>query len=212
MKRNIFALIFMVLLTGTILNSCKKDKEEEDKGPKCEAFTDARDNQNYNVVKVGEQCWMSQNLNFAATSGSWCYSNNNTNCSNYGRLYTWQASTTACPEGWKLPSDGDWKTLEKTLGMIDVHANEVGWERGSDEGTKIKVNGSSGFNAQLAGKKDPGNGPFGDLSTFGFFWTSSQGTMESKAWRRTISSTEARIFRGDFAKDYGFSVRCVKVQ
>ncbi|MDD3876054.1 MAG: FISUMP domain-containing protein [Bacteroidales bacterium] len=210
MKKNVFALMIVAFAAMFVMTSCKKDEEEE--GPKCESFTDARDNQTYTAVKIGSQCWMAKNLNVAVSTGSWCYDGNNTNCANYGRLYSWTAAGSACPTGWKLPSDADWISLEKSIGMADAHTSVVGWERGTDEGTKLKVNGSSGFNAQLAGKKDPGNGPYGDLSTYGYFWTSTTGSLETKAWRRTLWSTEARIFRGDFPKDYGFSVRCVKVE
>lgn len=35
----------------------------------------------------------------------------------YGLLYTYDAALAAIPEGWRLPSDADWKNLEKALGM-----------------------------------------------------------------------------------------------
>ena len=30
------------------------------------------------------------------------------NYSTYGVLYNWPAAMAACPDGWHLPSDGDW--------------------------------------------------------------------------------------------------------
>jgi len=211
MKKELLVMLIMALFVTSVVTSCKKDKEED--GPKCESFTDTRDNQTYTAVKIGDQCWMAKNLNFATPTGSWCYANNNTNCNNYGRLYTWQAATTACPTGWKLPTDSEWKTLEMALGMSQADANITGWERGTDQSTKLKVNGSSGFNALIAGKKDPGSGPFGDLNVFGYFWSSTtMAGIDSKAWRRTLSPSEPRVFRGDFPKEYSFSVRCLKVE
>jgi len=196
----------MLLSLVVTVISCKKDKTTTDT---CVTFSDSRDSQSYTTVKIGGQCWMAKNLNYTVATTSWCYNNTASNCTNYGRLYSWTAASTACPSGWKLPSDAEWKTLEITAGMTQTQADADGSYRGTDQGTKLKVNGSTGFGALLSGLRDP-SGNFNDLSSIGYYWTSTQGTLTTKYYRRTFTSTEPTVYRGDMNKDNGFSVRCLK--
>ncbi|MBX2874668.1 MAG: hypothetical protein KTR30_21275 [Saprospiraceae bacterium] len=54
--------------------------------------------------------WMAQNLNFEMAESK-CKYDSDANCEAHGRLYTWEAATSACPDGWHLPSDDEWYLL-----------------------------------------------------------------------------------------------------
>ena len=71
--------------------------------------------------------------------------------SEYGYLYTYEAALAAVPEGWRLPSDEDWKKLEAELGMEQSQIDLDNSWRGINAGDYLKQGGASGFNALFAG-------------------------------------------------------------
>lgn len=76
---------------------------------------DPRDGKTYKTVKIGNQVWMAENLNYKmgvekrhnglVVDGSWCYGDKPANCKKYGRLYSYRFAKIACPDGWHLPSE-----------------------------------------------------------------------------------------------------------
>ena len=76
---------------------------------------DSRDGQIYKTVKIGSLTWMAENLNYE-TENSYCYKDNEANCSKYGRLYPWSAANSACPTGWRMPSQTEWISLITAAG------------------------------------------------------------------------------------------------
>lgn len=183
-----------------------------------ESFTDPRDGQTYYIRDIGSQRWFIENLNYETTSSSW-YDNNSANGDLYGRLYNWDDALTACPEGWHLPSDDEWKILEMHLGMSQSDADSQGIRNSGDVGLKMKstsgwddLNGtnSSGFSAYPGGYSYYQD--FGYLGTIGTFWTATE-TSSSEAWYRYLDSANG-IYRYDYLlnKEISMSVRCVMDQ
>ena len=179
-------------------------------------FTDPRDGQTYATVDIGSQTWFAENLNYQTTN-SWWYDNSSANGDVYGRLYTWEAALTACPDGWHLPTDDEWKQLEMFLGMSQSEADDTGW-RGTNEGEKMKStsgwnsngNGtnSSGFNGLPGGHRDS-SGSFHLLGDHGKWWSSTE-YSGAGVWYRGLYYNDDQVGRSGSIKADGRSVRCLK--
>jgi len=212
---NYFLLVLAFAWTG-----CDK----EDIGP---SFVDSRDGESYKIVEIGGVTWMAENLRYNAAGN---FLNPNNPNSNYGRLYDWptvmngdSSSTTSpsnvqgiCPDGWHLPSDEEWKTLEKSTGMSESEANGTSW-RGTDTGTHLKStsgwsnNGygtnSNSFNAFPTGRHW---NSYSNAEDDAFFWTATE-FSSTQAWFRWLSNGKSEVYRTMWSKTtYAISCRCVQ--
>jgi hypothetical protein len=142
---------------------------------------DERDGNIYLVIQFNDQWWMCQNLKFDAGEGSSCYEGDETNCMLKGRWYSWEAAQRACPEGYRLPGDEDWKALEIFIGRFD---------------------------ADFAGIVNPISDD-AYFNTHAYFWTATEHD-EINGWARVMEKTKVGIDRQIITKNYGLSVRCVK--
>ena len=144
----------------------------------CEYGTlhDERDGQTYKTVKIGDQWWMAENLNYK-TDSSLCYKLADSNCTKYGRLYPWGdvVHGGGCPNGWFLPTSSEIYELELNTGSSfeALVAEEYG---GVD---------AYGFSVKLIPSLYE---PDGDVSIKSFdgemgssteFWPEDQGTVTS---------------------------------
>jgi uncharacterized protein (TIGR02145 family) len=203
-------------------------------------FTDSRDGHSYPYKTIGTQTWMTENLAWLPSvnpfsvysydtpfyyvygyEGSTVASAKATgNYTTYGVLYNWPAALTACPSGWHLPTDEEWKVLEKNQGMSQSDADAAGWRYSGTIGGKLKEAGtshwispntgatnSSGFTA-LPGGLSTSEG-FTYLGSYTTFWSASESDA-SLAWGRTLYCYRDGVYRYYGYCYYGFSVRCLQ--
>jgi len=159
-------------------------------------MTDSRDGKVYRTVKIGDQTWMAENLNYSDSTKtpslkgkSWCYNNVAANCDVAGRLYTWAAAI----DSVKLVSDaenpldcGYGKTCSLTLPVQGIC--DKGWHLPSQAewstlitkvggrstaGTKLKSQSGWYINGNGNGNGDDAFGfsalPAGDRGHHGYF-------------------------------------------
>ncbi len=174
-------------------------------------FVDPRDGYAYPVVTIGRGRWLAENLRFK-TADSRCYEGDDANCEDHGRLYRLADALRACPPGWRVPSEGDWRDLERALGMADV---DLGKERGRGEplGRRLKFGGDTGFNVRYSGWIDPHRADSSiAMGRNAAYWTSTPAPpddVSATVWHRDVAANRNSIWRSAVNVTYWLSVRCV---
>lgn len=90
---------------------CVKNKDRADG-----RFKDSRDGKYYKYAYIGNTRWMAENLNYGNDSLGKCSWDDDENCSENGRYYTYEESRTVCPDGWRLPTENDFSELIENVG------------------------------------------------------------------------------------------------
>jgi len=217
-----------LLVMGLVLiltHSCQKDENAP------EAITD-KDGNVYTSVTIGTQVWMVENLKttkfndgtaipLVTDNTAWknlvtpgyCWYNNDaaTYKEAYGALYNWYAVNTGklCPSGWHVPTVAEWETLTDYLGTYVV------------AGGKLKETGNTHWNAPNAGASNesgftalPGgdrssNGAYDGIGGYGTWWSSTEDSNTEAKFEQILSGFGG-VYRDDYAKQNGFSVRCLQ--
>jgi len=197
----------------------------------------------YKTIQIGTQEWMAENLRVTKyrngdnivrvssgvslqqegnqSTGAYCSPafDSAYDCP-YGKLYNWFAVTSTnnlCPEGWHVPTDSEWGTLENLLGQNQGNCCFGAAGKMKNTGTNYWENdffgatNASGFSALPAGFVLSGQDFLG-LGRFATFWSSSISSLsDDLGYFISLSFEEENIsdFR-DFKKTNASSVRCVK--
>lgn len=172
-------------------------------------FKDERDDKFYRYVEIGSQIWMAENLNYYTSTGSWYPNDSEDNSDDFGCLYDLKTAKISCPQGWHLPTDEEWKTLERTLGMDESEIDIIGERESGKVGEKLQKQHPfldvepSGFDAQFAGMRRS-DGSYEYVGFWSVYWTRD-------AYLRQIIWLNSWVYRGEATySDYGFCVRCIK--
>ena len=228
-------------------SSSSSSSSSSDDGGFCGAETydpatqlcDHRDSAIYEIVRIGKQTWMKQNLNFnykvnGSTYGNYCYNDVADSCARSrlrGRLYKWSAAmdtaTTGCgygqtctvsgvvqgvcPNGWHLPDTAEWNALFRVVAEdLDTAGTALKTENGWYAGSTSFVRGtnSSGFSALPFGYRNH-HGDYRENWEYAVFLSSSEDGADN-AYTLWLYYFSAHANLSTYAKNYGFSVRCVK--
>jgi|LSQX01.3.fsa_nt_gb uncharacterized protein (TIGR02145 family) len=87
------------------------------------SFTDVRDGTTYFTTTVGDKVWIRSNLTYSGSGASFegCPVMDGL----FGRYYTWDEASNACPPGWHLPSDAEWAALASAATGATFQAGEA---------------------------------------------------------------------------------------
>lgn len=170
------------------------------------------------------------------TTGAWCYYNNDPT---KPRLYNWYAvmgihdadpntpNKEFAPEGWHVPSDAEWTTLENHLitngynydqtttgnKIAKAMASTTGWNTSTNTdtgtiGNDQSLNNDSEFNAVPEGLRLD-NGSFNNEGDIAIFWSSTENNAVD-AWFRSLFGNNSYLYRDISYRQFGFSVRFVR--
>ncbi len=181
--------------------------------------------QTYNTVQIGDQCWLTENLNVGTIiNGSqnqtnnniiekYCYNDSTINCETYGGIYQWneamqyvttQGAKGVCPTGWHIPTYVEFQTFREAVNNEGNSLKAIGQGTGGGSGTN-----TSGFSALLVGRRSD-DGFFYYLGDYAIFWSSTDGNNAYSAYYINLYNNGSSISMGHNYKKVGFSIRCLK--
>lgn len=197
------------------------------------------DENNYPVVRIGDQIWMAENLKTSSykngtsiphvengtewanlTAPGYCWYNNEISNKNiYGGLYNWYAVNTGnlCPADWHVPSDNEWHQM---VLYLDANATLLEERESRTAADNLKETGITHWNYPNAGTDDTGftalpggyrryTGEFGGTSDNGDWRTSTQYDA-TRVWYRYMFINSGDVYRKITNMQAGYSVRCIK--
>jgi uncharacterized protein (TIGR02145 family) len=166
--------------------------------PKKGTMKDSRDGQTYKTVKIGNQVWMAENLNYKMSSGSYHAFDE--------EFYEWESALNACPSGWHLPSAEEFETLIANTGGHELGGKNLksitSWLSGG-EGVD-----AFGFNGMGRGLTDNGGETVLNYRMAAFFWSNTDVDKEMAV--NLLLTTDDEVSLRVTPKYGAFTVRCLK--
>jgi uncharacterized protein (TIGR02145 family) len=187
-------------------------------------FIDPRDNHVYKTIKIGDQVWLAENFAYlpeicapdSADCGVWVYNYEGTDLiearstvayQKYGALYNWEKAISLAPEGWHLPSDEEWKTLEGHIGIGEPEISSAVWRGDNSKVSTLKA-GGLGLNVVFGGWRTD-YGKWNYIGQHANFWCATE-FDKGRAYERLLGLNNGKIGRDKGNKGCGFSVRYIK--
>jgi len=202
-------------------------------------FKDIRDEYVYKTIKIGEQYWLAENLNYNAP-GSRCYDDDPDNCKIYGRLYDWATSMALpdscnvhscssqisakhqgiCPSGWHIPTLTEWNEPLFLANGYDSYFYRLNYKLLSTSSLWSYESGTDNFGfSALPGGEFNGES-YSEIRSSCWFWTATEGSVSSddgsiyendKPYNAVYETNfTSRGGKYGYRKTYAFSIRCVK--
>lgn len=184
------------------------------------SFTDSRDGLVYYASSLSSGGWMLQNL--AWTGAGYPYSDAEAMSYISGRFYNWNEASTACPGGWKLPSDSDFVSLagsgatgETIPGAAGVLKGDVifnGSALWPYQNGKITITNDTFFTALPWGylTVSAGTHSYKSFGESAVFWTADSVDSETALVRYIKVDSNDILVQAMDKKSFHASVRCIK--
>ena len=204
------SLTIIIIILPFVMLSC-----EESDTDTTGTVTDI-DGNIYNMVIIGDQEWMAENLkvthfrNGDTITNQMDYGDDDSSVYRYGALYDWYTvddTRNIAPDGWHVPSDSEWQIL----------INHLGGD--STAGGKMKATGSAYWNSPNTGATNesgfsalPGGyygGAYFYMGYYATFWSSTEYNNSNSVYYQ-LGYNHSAIGRHSLRKDSGFSIRCVR--
>jgi len=143
------------------------------------------------------------------------WSSNNSDWREPQNNFLWGAPKTAndpCPEGWRIPSREEWKSIYDELsGNIWVWNDATG--RYGPVGYKVSTDGGATFSLFLpSASRRTGYGISDMQNGFGRYWTSTiSSDFNYSTWALSVTLSHTSVSVGVISsRAYGLSCRCIK--
>lgn len=182
-------IILLLLLAGFM--ACSDDEETTVVTPSATGTMQDKDENTYTWIRIDTLDWMTENLRSGirwyrqgtASKPKFSYSDS-TECAQqfevFGNYYSYSEALAQCPDGWRLPTDDDWKCLERACGMNRNDADGAGWRNGAAY-VLTGQEGNMGINLCCGGELTPFYTSYVELYhvyDYGLYWSATVDTSQ----------------------------------